>query len=158
MFEYAFVIEREEIMMKLRMLAVALAALVLSATGALAADPHKLAIHVDQNDPAVMNLALNNAANVKAYYAGKGEAVEIEIVAYGPGLNMYVAGSPVKDRISAMALENPEMQFSACGNTLAAMTKKAGRDIALVSEARVVPSGVVRLMELQQDGYAYVRP
>src|SRR5690606_26867676 len=34
---------------------------------------HKLAIHVDENDPAVMNLALNNAQNVKQYYEAKGE-------------------------------------------------------------------------------------
>lgn len=144
--------------MKLRMLAAAIAALVLSVAGARAADPHKLAIHVDQNDPAVMNMALNNAQNVKAYYAGKGEPVDIEIVAYGPGLNMYVAESPVKDRIASMALENPEMHFSACANTLAGMKKKAGHDIALLSEAQVVPSGVVRLMELQSEGYSYVRP
>ena len=144
--------------MNLRISIAALAALFLSVTGAFAADPHRLAIHVDQNDPAVMNLALNNAANVKAYYAAKGEAVDIEIVAYGPGLNMYVAKSPVKDRISAMALENPEMHFSACGNTLKKMTEKAGHEIALLSEANVVPSGVVRLMELQSEGYSYVRP
>ncbi|MFZ2100858.1 MAG: DsrE family protein [Oricola sp.] len=144
--------------MTLRMPLAALAALAMSAVSAFAADPHKLAIHVDENDPAVMNLALNNAANVKSFYDAKGESVEIEIVAYGPGLNMYVAESPVKDRISAMALENPDLHFSACGNTLAAMTKKAGHDIALMPEAKVVPAGVVRLMELQADGYAYVRP
>ena len=79
---------------------------------------HKLAIQVDENDPAVMNLALNNAQNVKEFYGAKGEKVTVEIVAYGPGLNMYVAGkSPVKDRISAMSLEGPEITFAACENT-----------------------------------------
>jgi intracellular sulfur oxidation DsrE/DsrF family protein len=120
---------------------------------------HKLAIQVDQNDPAIMNLALNNAQNVKSYYEGKGEKVQIEIVAFGPGLNIYVAGtSPVKDRISAMSLESPEITFSACQNTLHGMEKKAGKKVPLVSEATIVPSGVVRLMELQDEGYAYVRP
>ena len=136
--------------------AAALALTVLSAQAEEAA--HRLAIHVDQNDPAVMNLALNNAQNVKSYYVTQGEDVAIEIVAYGPGLNMYVAESPVKDRISAMAKESPEVEFSACGNTLAAMTKKAGKDIPLLSEAHIVPSGVVRLMELQEQGWSYVRP
>ena len=120
---------------------------------------HKLAIHVDQNDPAVMNLALNNAQNVKQYYESKGEKVLIEIVAYGPGLEMFVDDkSPVKDRIAAMSLESPEITFAACGNTHDAMVKKAGKEVPLVSEATVVQSGVVRLMELQADGYAYVRP
>ena len=120
---------------------------------------HKLAIHVDQNDPAVMNLALNNAQNVIKYYHSKGEKVAIEIVAYGPGLNMYVAGnSPVEDRISAMSLESEDVTFAACENTRQGMIKKTGKDVALISEARSVPSGVVRLMELQGEGYAYVKP
>lgn len=119
---------------------------------------HKLAIHVDQNDPAVMNLVLNNAKNVQSYYADKGETVTIEIVAYGPGLKMYTADSPVKDRISAMFLEHENLTFAACANTLAAMEKKAGTKVELVSEATMVPSGVVRLIELQEQGYSYVRP
>lgn len=120
---------------------------------------HKLAIHVDENDPAVMNLALNNAQNVHSYYTQKGETVDIEIVAYGPGLNMYVAGkSPVADRISIMSLEMETLTFAACGNTLKKMSEKAGKEVALMSEANVVSSGVVRLIELQEAGYSYVRP
>lgn len=120
---------------------------------------HRIAVHVDQNDPAVMNMALNNVQNVKKYYADKGEKIIVEIVAYGPGLIMLVSEtSPVKDRISAMALEDPEMQFSACGNTHRAMSKKAGKEIELVAEATMVDSGVVRLLELQEQGYAYVKP
>ncbi len=132
----------------------------LSATVALAeGQTHKVAIHVDQNDPQVMNMALNNAANVTDYYHGQGDQVLIEMVAYGPGLMMLVEGqSPVADRIAQMSLAIPDLHFNACGNTLAAMQAKAGHDIPLMSEAVVVPSGVVRLIELQEDGYAYVRP
>jgi len=57
-----------------------------------------------------------------------------------------------------MSLEIEALSFSACGNTLAAMQKKAGHDIVLMSEATVTPSGVVRLIELQEQGYAYVKP
>lgn len=135
--------------------AVALSSIVAQAQEAV----HKLAIHVDENDPAVMNLALNNAQNVRQYYTAKGEKVLIEIVAYGPGLQMYVAeSSPVKDRISAMSLESPEISFAACGNTHEKIVEKAGKDVPLLEEAKMVPSGVVRLMELQGEGYAYVRP
>ena len=120
---------------------------------------HKVAIHVDENDPAVMNMALNNAKNVSSYYKSKGDTVTVELVAYGPGLTMLRADtSPVKDRISAMSLEIDHLTFSACGNTIEGMKKKEGKDIPLMSEAKVVPSGVVRLIELQEQGYAYVRP
>jgi len=141
-------------------LARACAVLALTASAAFAeGQTHHVAIHVDQNDPAVMNMALNNAQNVSSYYAENGDTVVIEMVAYGPGLNMLIPdASPVAERISSMSLELPNLTFAACGNTLNAMQAKAGHDIALMSEAKVVPSGVVRLIELQEQGYAYVRP
>ncbi len=120
---------------------------------------HKVVIHVDDNDPARMNMALNNVANVKKYYDSVDHKVEIEVVAYGPGLHMLRADtSPVIDRISAMSLEIDNLTFSACGNTHAAMTKKAGKDVQLVDEANMVPSGVIQLITLQEQGYAYIRP
>jgi intracellular sulfur oxidation DsrE/DsrF family protein len=120
---------------------------------------HKVAIQVNQNDKAVMDLALNNARNIIDYYKDKGETVAIEIVTYGPGLHMLRADtSPVKDRIAPMALENPNITFVACGNTQANQSKAEGKPVTLLSEAKVMPSGVVRLIELQKRGYAYIRP
>ena len=144
--------------MKTALAASALALIV--ATGAFAEDrTHFVAIHVDQNDAKVMNMALNNVQNVSKYYESQGDSVVIEVVAYGPGLMMYVEGkSPVSDRISTMSLEMDSLSFAACGNTHRKMSEKAGATIPLMDEASVVPSGVVRLIELQEDGYAYVRP
>jgi len=120
---------------------------------------HHLAIHVDENDEAKMNIVLNNAGNLIKYYQEKGEAVEVEIVAHGPGLHMLREDtSPVKTRIAAMALEFGNMEFSACGNTMKGMAKKEGKPVQLISEAREVPAGVVRLMELQEQGWSYVKP
>ncbi|MFT6875022.1 MAG: intracellular sulfur oxidation DsrE/DsrF family protein [Granulosicoccus sp.] len=136
--------------------------LIASATTAVhSADPvhHKVAIHVDENDPARMNMALNNVVNVQKYYESIGDTVEIELVAYGPGLHMFRSDtSPVKERISFMALELDNLTFSACGNTHAAMSKKSGKEIVLIDEANMVPSGVVQLIALQEQGYAYIRP
>ncbi len=123
------------------------------------ASMHKLAIQIDENNKAAMNLALNNASNVISYYEKKGETVAIEIVAYGPGLHMLRADtSPVKDRIAPMALQHPNLKFVACGNTQANQSKAEGKPVTLINEAKVTPSGVVRLMELQKQGYAYIRP
>lgn len=120
---------------------------------------HKVAVHVNSSDAKVMNMALNNVQNVQKYYASKGDTVMIELVAYGPGLQMYIPGkSPVGDRISTMALEMDNLTFAACGNTHRKMSEKAGKDIVLMEEATMVTSGVVRLIELQEEGYAYVRP
>ena len=134
---------------------------VTSFTGTHAADAkaHRVAIHVDQNDAAVMNLALNNAVNVIQHYSAASEEVEIEIVAYGPGLHMLREDtSPVKARIKSISESMPGVAFTACGNTSDAMKKAEGKEIPLVSQAKVVPAGVVRLMELQEKGWSYVKP
>ncbi len=135
------------------------AALVLSATLAWAEPAAKVAIHVDEDNVKTMNMALNNAANIAKHYEALGEDVEIEIVTYGPGVHMLRQDtSPVKDRISAMSLEMDNLQFSVCLNTVQAMKQRMQTDVPLVSEATEVPSGAVRLMELQYAGYAYLRP
>jgi intracellular sulfur oxidation DsrE/DsrF family protein len=128
-------------------------------TDRAAAKVRKVAIQVSENDKAQMNLALNNATNIIDYYKKKGETVLIEIVAFGPGLHMLRADtSPVKDRIGPIALENPDVRLIACGNTQANQSKAEGKAITLIPEATVVPSGAVHLMELQAEGYAYLRP
>jgi len=136
------------------------AVLALAPLAALAAGQvHKLAIHVDEDDRRLLNMALNNAQNVYNHYTEQGDEVIIEVVAYGPGLSMFVDGeSPVADRVAAMSLELENITFSACGNTIANREKRQGTPVTLLSEAQVVPSGVVRLMELQGEGYAYIRP
>lgn len=136
------------------------AAVSLAPLAALAAgDTHHVAIHVDENSPQVMNMALNNAQNVANYYESVGDTVVIELVAYGPGLHMFIPGkSPVADRIKTMSLALDNISFAACGNTHRKMSEKAGGDVPLMEEATLVTSGVVRLIELQEQGYAYVRP
>jgi intracellular sulfur oxidation DsrE/DsrF family protein len=132
-------------------------------TAGLAADakPHRLALHVDQNDAAVINLALNNVTNVIEYYRAKGESVEVDLVAYGPGLNMLRTDkSTVQERVKQLKdLAFPgKIQFSACNNTKVNMEKAEGHAITLLPEATLVDAGVVQLMELQEQGWSYVRP
>lgn len=121
--------------------------------------PHNLVLQVNVNDPAMMNLALNNATNVSQYYKDLGEKVTIEVVTFGPGLHMLRDDtSPVKARIKSIKESNPEISFKACGNTQANMHKVENKEIPLIAEATVVKSGVVRVMELQEKGWTYVRP
>ena len=120
---------------------------------------HRLILQVNSNEPAMMNLALNNASNVVQYYKDLGEKVSIEVVTFGPGLHMLRDDtSPVKARIEVLALSSPEISFKACGNTRENMSKAENKAIPLISEAKVVKSGVVRVMELQEQGWTYVKP
>lgn len=120
---------------------------------------HRLVLQVNTADPATMNLALNNASNVEQNYRELGEKVEIEIVAFGPGLHMLRADtSPVKERVKAIAGKSAAISFKACDNTRENMGKAEAKTIPLLAEATVVKSGVVRLIELQEQGWTYVRP
>ena len=120
---------------------------------------HRLVLQVNANEPATMNLALNNATNVEQYYKTLGEKVEIEVITFGPGLHMLRDDtSPVKDRIKSIAEKTPSITFKACGNTQENMGKAENKTIPLLAEATLVKSGVVRVMELQEQGWTYVRP
>ena len=120
---------------------------------------HHLILQVNTNDPAAMNLALNNATNVSQYYQELGEPVKIQVVAFGPGLHMLRDDtSPVKARIETMALSAPEVSFKACGNTKENMHKAENRDIPIIPQAQLVKSGVVHIMELEEHGWTYIKP
>ncbi len=129
------------------------------AASEIASKAHRLVLQVNTNEPAMMNLALNNATNVEQYYKDRGEKVEIEVVTFGPGLHMLRDDtSPVKERIKAIADKTRSISFKACGNTQENMGKAEDKKIPLIPQATLVKSGVVRVMELQEQGWTYVRP
>ncbi|MDH5359305.1 MAG: DsrE family protein [Gammaproteobacteria bacterium] len=124
---------------------------------AVAADmgaAHKVVIQVSSADAKIQAIALNNAVNVQKHY-GPGE-VEVEIVAYGPGLSLLTKKSTQADRVASLA--KSDITFSACGNTMKKVAKKSGKEPKLIDGVKVVNAGVVRLMELQEKGYSYIRP
>ena len=124
-----------------------------------AAEKHKLALQISDNDPAKMNAVLNVAANVSNYYSDKGEEVDIKIVAFNAGLHMLREDtSPVKPRLSSFKQGMPNVSFMACENTLEAMTRTEGKEPPLVENAERVKAGVVTLIELGEKGWTIVRP
>jgi intracellular sulfur oxidation DsrE/DsrF family protein len=120
---------------------------------------HKLAIHVDQNDADVMKLALNNTRNANELYKERGEELAVEIVCYSQGLHMLRDDtSPVKTEIRELRKLVPQVAFGACNNTKTGMEKREGKPVPIIAEATIVPAGIVRLVELQEAGYAYAKP
>ncbi|MGH6727637.1 MAG: hypothetical protein ACREB8_14005 [Pseudolabrys sp.] len=143
----------------LRTLSAALFFAVLAIAPAGAMEKHRLALQISDNDPAKMNAVLNVAANVSKYYSDKGDEVEIQIVAFNAGLNMLRADkSPVLGRLKSFKQGMPNVSFDACENTLAAMTRKEGKEPPLVDNAKRVPAGVVTLIELGEKGWTIIRP
>jgi len=123
----------------------------LTALSAAAQQKQRVVFQVSDNDPAKWGLALNNARNVQQDL-GK-DNVQIEIVAYGPGLGMLKAESKVADRL-AQALDN-NVGLLACENTMT--NTKVSRD-DMYGGIAYVKAGVTHLMKRQQEGWAYIRP
>jgi intracellular sulfur oxidation DsrE/DsrF family protein len=115
---------------------------------------HKVVLQISDNDPAKQTLVLNVANNLlKAYGVDK---VDVEIVAFGPGLNLLLADNANASRIDGLA--GSGVRFAACQNTLAAMTKELGKEPALNPRAVKVSAGVVRIIELTGKDYTLIRP
>ncbi len=119
---------------------------------------HKIVLHVGANDQDAMKTALGNAKNAYELYVKRGETVTIEIVANSGGLTMFREDtSPVKQQIAELRKVDPNVVLSGCNNTRMTMEKREGKQITIIPEARLVPAGVVRIAELEDQGYAYVR-
>ena len=111
----------------------------------------KVVLQVSDADPAKWNLALNNARNIQADL-GK-DNVDVEIVAYGPGLGMLKGDSKVADRL-AQALDGG-VGLLACENTM--RNTKVKKD-DMYGGIAYVDAGVVHLMKRQREGWSYIRP
>ena len=127
----------------------------LAANGALAqataAAHNRVVMQVSDNDPAKWNLALNNALNLQADLGAAN--VEIELVAYGPGIGMLKAESVVGNRIGE-AVGNG-VKVVACENTMRGQKLQKSDMLGGIA---YVGAGVVEIMQKQQQGWAYLRP
>ncbi len=136
-----------------------LVGLLLTATGLSAVcradqseQQHRLVIQVSDGNPETMNLALNNAMNVVKALGQ--DNVDVEVVAYGPGLKLLLkSNARFRDRVASMEMYN--VQFAACGNTMKSL--KITKD-ALVEGVSVVDVGVLEIMKKQEEGWSYLRP
>ena len=115
---------------------------------------NKLVIQVSTDDPRTQKIALNNAVNLQKLYGA--DNIVIEVVAYGPGLGLLTEKSGQASRVESLALQ--DIHFSACGNTMKKVAEKSGKMPKLLEGVDQVTAGVARIMELQQQGYAYIRP
>jgi len=129
----------------------AILALGMSSSAMVLAADNKVMLQVSDNDEGKWNLALNNARNLQAAY-GK-DKVDIEIVVFGPGINMLKAESTVGNRVADAGAGG--VKVTACENTMKA--QKLAKDDMLAGIG-YVPAGVFEIVERQKQGWAYLRP
>lgn len=135
--------------------AIVLAGWIVATTGVAVAQANaqrnRVVIQVSDADPGKWNLALNNAKNIQTDLGAAN--VDIEVVAYGPGIGMLKMDSPVAGRIDEASAAG--VKVIACENTMKGQ-KLSRTD--MLNGIGYVQAGVVELMSKQQQGWAYIRP
>jgi intracellular sulfur oxidation DsrE/DsrF family protein len=130
---------------------IGLAGLVTTAQAADKTSKSSVVIQVSENNPAIWNLALNNAKNIQQDL-GK-ENTNIEIVAYGPGINMLKFDSEVAPRLKEASASG--VALLACGNT---MKNQKLTEKDLDGNVKVVKAGVIEIINKEREGWAYIKP
>lgn len=115
---------------------------------------HRLIIQINTDDPKTQDIALSNIVNLQKHYGI--DNIEIEVVAYGPGLHMVTTKSPVLSRITS--LMQSDVVFTACGNTINTIYETTGKKPEVIDGVGNVKTGVARIIELQEQGWSYIRP
>jgi intracellular sulfur oxidation DsrE/DsrF family protein len=113
---------------------------------------HRLLINVSDNDPAKWNMILNNAKNAQDDVGGA-DKIDIEIVAYGPGIYMVKGDSPVGSRIDEIIKGG--VKVVGCENTMKTFKLDKAEMRPTIG---YVPAAVTEIMRRQEEGWAYVRP
>lgn len=126
------------------------------ATTATAANEqtHRLVIQVNKHDDELQGHVLSNIVNLQKHYGL--DNIEIEVVAYGPGIWFLTDKSKYADRIESLLMQN--VVFTACGNTLETIERTDGKRPTLLDGVETAQAGIARLMELQEKGYSYLSP
>ena len=114
----------------------------------------RIVLQISDNDPFKQTLVLNVANNLVKHYGP--DKVDVEIVAFGPGLRLLFKDNANKGRINGLA--DNGVRFAACKNTIKAMGKKLGHPPALHGNATPVSAGVVQIIDLVNQGYKLVKP
>jgi len=114
---------------------------------------HKLVIQISTDDLRAQQTALTNIVNIQKHYGI--DNIEIELIAFGPGYRMLTPQSTLAARIASLAMQ--EVTFTACMNTLISVKERSGFMPKLIEGVTTTKAGVVRIIELQEQGYSYVK-
>ena len=112
-------------------------------------------LQLSDADTSKQAAVLDVANNLIKHYGGP-EQVDIEIIAFGPGIILYEEKNPLVPRIRS--LMSNEVRFVVCKNTLDTLERVKGRVPTLIDGLIYVQTGVVEIIDRVNQGYVLVRP
>lgn len=116
-------------------------------------ESHRVVMHLNSGDEKVQRGVLNNIRHL--YQAMGREHLRVELVAHGPGLTLLMKKDSVLAPDAAQLKTAYDVEFTACSNTMKA--QGLTRTDLIDQVDRTVPA-MVRLMELQEQGWSYIKP
>lgn len=137
-------------MKKFAIALLAFAAALMPLQGLSQSRTHRVVFAITSPNQPDWQLTLGNIGNLKKGFAG--EPVEVEVVAYGPGIAMVKKESAVSEGIEA--LEKDGVTFVACENSMRRMQLTKAD---LIPGVGTVPSGVVEVVKKQEAGWSYIK-
>lgn len=115
---------------------------------------HRLVLQLSDREAAKQAMVLSVSYNLlKAYGL---DHIAIEVVAFGPGIDLLRANSPHRAKVDSLVAQN--VRFSVCMNTIETIERETGKPVALNPLAVKVQAGVARILTLAEDGFTVVRP
>lgn len=119
---------------------------------------HRITLPINSEDAVVMKQLLSTALHLSMHYQARGESFAIEIVGYSAGVHMFRADtSPVREQLVKLLALNPNVRFVVCEATKAGMERVEGKSVPLFEKVELTPNGPARLIELQEQGWSYIR-
>jgi hypothetical protein len=115
---------------------------------------HRLVIQVNQRAEDAQDHILSNIVNLQKYYGI--DNIEMEVVAYGPGIWLVTEKSAFIKRVESLMMQN--VTFTACGNTLDTVEMSSGSRPKLLDGVEETQAGIARIIHLQEQGWSYLSP
>lgn len=115
----------------------------------------RVLLQLSDRDEAKQSIVLDVANNLIKHYGGP-DMIDIEIVAFGPGIDLLFAGNARAERIDSLAVSG--VRFVACMNTVDTVERITGKRPELSSHAIGVQTGVAHIVSRGAEGYTLVRP
>lgn len=112
-------------------------------------------LQLSEQDPLKQDAVLNIANNLIKHY-GSPDVVDIEIIAFGAGMTLLIAGNQREERISSLVESG--VRFVGCMNTIDTWERNTGERPELNEHTIPVQTGVAHIVDRVSQGYVLVSP
>ena len=115
---------------------------------------HRVVLQLSDDDTRKQGLVISVAYNLLKFYDP--DKVAIEVVAFGPGINLLLPDNPNRKRVESLVAQG--VRFDVCLNTVDTIERDTGKRPEYIAAATPVQVGVGQILSLTENGYTLVRP